>query len=207
MASDFHTLPKLPYSVTALEPYIDAETIMVHHKKHHAKYVKELNEALTHLPEFQDKSLEWLLNHLNAIPDSSRTAIRNNAGGHYNHSLYWQMMSPNNGGSPTGELAKSIKETFGSISKFKSEFEDKGNKIFGSGWVWLIKPSHNSAALEIITTSGHDTPLMERHIPLLLNDVWEHAYYLQYKNSRADYLKKWWSITNWSEVEKRYDNT
>jgi superoxide dismutase, Fe-Mn family len=197
-----HTLPPLPYPTNALEPHIDAQTMEIHHGKHHNAYVTNLNAALEKAPELASKSLEDLLKNLNAVPEAVRTAVRNNAGGHWNHSQFWQTMGPNGGGAPTGKLAEAINASFGDFEKFKEQFNAAGVGRFGSGWVWLVK---EGGKLAITSTPNQDNPLMEgKPAPILGNDVWEHAYYLKYQNRRPDYLKAWWNTVNWSEVGKRF---
>ena len=202
-----HLLPPLLYHVSALEPHIDARTMMLHHDQHHAGYVKALNLALESAPELlEDKSAEWLLQNLEQVPENIRTAVRNNAGGHVNHSLLWRAMSPNagGGGAPSGPLAEAIDDAFGSFEKFKSGFEETGAKLFGSGWVWLVKAAQGNGKLELLATSGHDNPWSQDCFPILLNDVWEHAYYLKHQNRRPEYLKGWWSVVNWTEAARRF---
>jgi Fe-Mn family superoxide dismutase len=194
----------LPYSHAALEPHIDARTMMLHHDKHHATYVASLNEALEKFPELQQRSASWLLLNLAKVPEAVRTAVRNNAGGHLNHSLFWRSMSPA-GGAPSGPLADAIKRDFGSFGQFKAQFDEAGAKLFGSGWVWLARAQKDGGKLQVYTTAGHDNPLMQGHFPLLLNDVWEHAYYLKHENRRPDYLKGWWAVANWDEVARRFE--
>jgi Fe-Mn family superoxide dismutase len=197
-------LPKLPYANDALEPHIDAKTMEIHHDKHHQAYVNNLNKAIEGKPGLEGKSIEELLaNNLAAVPEDIRTAVRNNGGGHANHSLFWQTMGSGGGGEPTGKLADDIKSTFGSFDAFKEKLADAGAKRFGSGWAWLIK--NKSGELEIISTANQDSPLMEGNTPILGVDVWEHAYYLKYQNRRPDYLKAWWDTVNWPEVSKRYE--
>ncbi len=197
-------LPPLPYPSDALEPAIDKQTMEIHHGKHHAGYVNNLNKALEGAPELQSKSLEELLaNQCQIVPDKIRTAVRNNAGGHANHSLFWQIMGPKAGGAPTGNLAAAIKESFGSVDQLKEKLNAAGAGRFGSGWAWLIK---NGGKLEVISTANQDSPLMEGKQPVIGVDVWEHAYYLKYQNRRADYLAAWWSVVNWAEAEKRFNN-
>ena len=197
-----HTLPPLPYPANALEPHIDAQTMEIHHGKHHNAYVTNLNAALEKAPELANKSLEDLLRNLNAVPEAVRTAVRNNAGGHWNHSQFWQTMGPNGGGGPTGKLADAINAAFGDFEKFKEAFNAAGAGRFGSGWVWLV---NEGGKLAITSTPNQDNPLMEgESAPLLGNDVWEHAYYLKYQNRRPDYLKAWWNTVNWAEVAKRF---
>ena len=200
-----HELPPLPYGYAALEPHIDARTIMLHHDKHHATYVNNLNAALAKLPELQERSAVWLLRNLDKVPEAARTAVRNNAGGHLNHSLFWRAMSPKGGAAPTGLLGDAIKRDFGSFEQFKTQFEEAGEKLFGSGWVWLARVQKEGGKLQVYTTSGHDNPMMQGHFPLLLNDVWEHAYYRKHENRRADYLNRWWAIANWEEAARRFE--
>jgi Fe-Mn family superoxide dismutase len=196
-----HTLPPLPYPTNALEPHIDAQTMEIHHGKHHAAYVTNLNAALDKAPEVKDKPLDELLKNLNAIPEAIRTAVRNNGGGHWNHSQFWKTMGPNAGGAPTGKLAEAINSAFGDFEKFKEQFQAAGAARFGSGWVWLVK---EGGKLAITSTPNQDNPIMDgKPAPLLGNDVWEHAYYLKYQNRRPDYLKAWWNVVNWGEVAKR----
>jgi superoxide dismutase, Fe-Mn family len=196
------TLPPLPYAYNALEPYIDQRTMEFHHDKHHAAYVKNLNAALAKYPQLQGKSIESLLQNLDSLPTEIRTTVRNNGGGHANHSMYWQSMAPKAGGEAKGELAKEIAKTFGSFAAFQATFNEVGTKRFGSGWVWLSR--EKSGKLKVASLPNQDTPLMVGEYPLLGNDVWEHAYYLTYQNRRPEYLKAWWNVVNWSEVEKRY---
>lgn len=199
-----HLLPPLPYAVAALEPHIDARTMVLHHDMHHASYVKKLNLALAAAPEsLQGKTADWLLRNLNEVPEKIRTAIRNNAGGHVNHSLLWESMSAGGGGAPSGSLAKGINADFGGFEEFKVQFEAAGSQLFGSGWVWLVRGQHGDGRLQILTTSGHDNPVMQGYDPLLVNDVWEHAYYLKHENRRPEYLHGWWSVVNWKAVEQR----
>ncbi len=202
-----HVLPTLPYAHAALEPHIDARTMMLHHDKHHASYVANLNAALEKFPELQQKSASWLLLNQSKIPEAGRIAIRNNAGGHLNHSLFWRIMSPAGGGAPTGPLADAIRRDFGSFEQFTTQFAEAGAKLFGSGWVWLARVQHDSGKLQVYTTAGHDNPLMRGHLPLLVNDVWEHAYYLKHENRRPDYLKGWWAVANWKEVARRFERS
>jgi Fe-Mn family superoxide dismutase len=204
-----HQLSPLPYAYADLEPYIDARTLMLHHNYHHASYVDKLNTALEPYPELQRRSAQWLLLNIESLPESIRTAVQNNAGGHINHCLYWRGMAPNAGGKPSGALAAALVVQFGSFDEFKTQFEEAGGKVFGSGWVWLVsslQDGSNKQKLAIVTTSGHENPLQKGQYPLLVNDVWEHAYYLKYENRRPDYLKSWWSVTNWQEAEKRFKN-
>ena len=196
------TLPPLPYPNNALEPHIDAQTMEIHHDKHHGAYVNNLNAALEKAPELQGKSLDDLLKNLNAVPESIRTAVRNNGGGHWNHSMFWQIMSPNGGGAPTGKLAEAINKSFGDFEKFKEQFNAAGGARFGSGWAWLL---NDGGKLSIVSTPNQDNPIMDgKAAPILGLDVWEHAYYLKYQNRRPDYMKAWWNVVNWSEVAKRF---
>ena len=199
-----HLLPALPYDYAALEPHVDALTMQLHHDKHHATYVANLNAALEKLPQLLDHSASWLLRNLDKVPEEVRTSVRNNAGGHLNHSLYWQAMSPAGGGEPAGPLAAAIRRDFGNFDKFKGRFSEAGEKLFGSGWVWLARAQEDGGKLEVYTTSGHDNPLMQGHFPILVNDVWEHAYYLKHQNRRSAYLDSWWSVANWQEAARRF---
>lgn len=198
-----HLLPPLSYKYAALEPHIDAHTMMLHHDKHHASYVANLNSTLEAFPELQGRTASWLLRNLGEVPEKIQTAVRHNAGGHVNHSLFWRAMSPTGDGGPTGSLADAIERDFGDFEQLKARFDEAGAKLFGSGWVWLAR-TQREGRLEVSTTSGHDNPLMQGHFPLLVNDVWEHAYYLKHANRRADYLKGWWSVVNWEEVADRF---
>jgi superoxide dismutase, Fe-Mn family len=202
-----HHLPELPYPPDSLEPCLDAATVALHHGKHHASYVDNLNDALKACPRLGAHDATWLLCNLDAVPSEIRTAVRNNAGGHVNHSLYWRSMTPNPVGPPSGRLAEAIQHEFGSLKSFKQRFADAGDAVFGSGWAWLVRDAANDGKLSIQTTAGHDNPIMNGLIPLLVNDVWEHAYYLNYQNRRRDYLDAWWTIVDWQEVSKRYQQT
>jgi superoxide dismutase, Fe-Mn family len=202
VAQKTHELPPLPYAYEALEPYIDSETMHLHHDKHHATYVNTLNTNLEKHADLFAKSVEDLLRGLNSVPEDIRTAVRNHGGGHVNHTMFWQIMGPKAGGEPTGALGDELKKTFGSFDEFKTKFNDAGAKQFGSGWVWLVRG--NDSKLQIISTPNQDSPLLQGLWPIMGNDVWEHAYYLKYKNVRADYLKAWWNVVNWKEVEKRF---
>ncbi len=195
-------LPPLPYDYNALEPHIDTQTMQIHHDKHHAAYVTNVNTALQGQGQFASLSVNDLLRRINEVPENIRTAVRNNAGGHSNHTMFWQLMKPNGGGEPTGELASAIQQAFGSFNDFKAAFNDAGVKRFGSGWAWLILDS--SGKLQVISTANQDSPLMDGNHPIMGNDVWEHAYYLKYQNRRADYLNAWWNVVNWDEVARRY---
>ncbi len=197
------SLPSLPYPSDALEPHIDKLTMEIHHGKHHATYVNNLNKALESAPELANKSLEELLaNNCAIVPEKIRTAVRNNGGGHANHSLFWELMGPKAGGQPSGKLAEAINQTFGSFEKFKEKFTEAALGRFGSGWAWLVKTL--SGRLEVSSTPNQDSPLMEGKVPVLGLDVWEHAYYLKYQNRRADYVQAWWNVVNWAAVEKRF---
>ena len=195
-------LPPLPYDYNALEPYIDAQTMQLHHDKHHATYVNNLNAALQNHSQFAALSVEDVVRRLNEVPDNVRTAVRNNGGGHLNHSMFWQIMKPNGGGEPTGELASAIAQAFGSFDAFKTAFNDAGAKRFGSGWAWLVLDQ--SGKLQVTSTANQDSPLLEGNYPVMGNDVWEHAYYLKYQNRRPEYLNAWWNVVNWDEISKRY---
>ncbi len=197
-----HELPQLPYPANALEPHIDEQTMNIHHGKHHNTYVTNLNAALEGHPDLQNKSVEELVSNLDAVPEEIRTAVRNNGGGHANHSLFWQILSPNGGGEPTGELADAINEAFGSFENFKEEFSKAAAGRFGSGWAWLVV---DNGKLAVMSTPNQDTPLMEGKTPILGLDVWEHAYYLKYQNRRPDYIKAFWNVVNWDEVARRYN--
>jgi superoxide dismutase, Fe-Mn family len=197
-----YELPPLPYPKEALEPTIDAQTMEIHHGKHHATYVTNLNKAIAGKADLEKKSIEELISNMNAIPEDIRGVVRNNGGGHANHSMFWRIMGPNAGGAPTGKLAEDINATFGSFDAFKEKFEAAGLGRFGSGWAWLIV---KGGKLEITSTPNQDNPLMDGNKPVLGCDVWEHAYYLKYQNKRADYLKGWWNVVNWSEVGKIYE--
>ncbi len=201
-----HLLPPLPYDHAALEPHIDARTMLLHYGKHHASYVANLNAALEKFPGLQARSALWLLLNSAEVPASIRTAVHNNAGGHVNHSLFWRVMTPAHGNVPAGPLAEAIDAAFGSLEEFKARFAEAGGKVFGSGWVWLARAQREGGGLRILTTSGHDHPLMQGDYPLLVNDVWEHAYYLKHENRRDDYLNGWWPLVNWEEVGRRFEH-
>lgn len=197
-----HTLAPLPYDYAALEPYIDAQTMQLHHDKHHAAYVNNLNAALEKYSDLQNKSVEELVADLNAVPEAIRTAVRNNAGGHVNHTMFWQIMKPNGGGEPTGAIGDAIVSTFGDFGTFKQRFNEAGVKQFGSGWVWLVVSPGQK--LEIVTTPNQDSPITTKAQPIFGNDVWEHAYYLKYQNRRPEYLDAWWNVVNWEEINRRF---
>lgn len=194
-------LPQLPYAYDALEPHIDKETMNIHHTKHHNTYVTNLNNALQGNDELLAKSVEEVIANLDAVPEAARTAVRNNGGGHANHSLFWQILAPNGGGAPSGELADAINNKFGSFESFKEEFAKAATTRFGSGWAWL---SVSNGELEVSSTPNQDSPIMEGKTPILGLDVWEHAYYLNYQNRRPDYITSFWNVVNWDEVTKRY---
>jgi Fe-Mn family superoxide dismutase len=196
-----HELPALPYAFNALEPFIDEQTMQIHHGKHHQTYVNNLNAALEKHPELQAKSVEELIANLDAVPEDIRTAVRNNGGGHANHTLFWQIMGPNKGGAPTGAVAEAITSKFGSFDAFKEAFAKAAVGRFGSGWAWLVK---SGDGVEITSTPNQDSPLMEGKTPILGLDVWEHAYYLKYQNRRPDYIAAWWNVVDWDAVNKRF---
>ena len=198
-----HELPSLPYDYSALEPYIDEKTMHLHHDMHHGTYVKNLNAALEKHSNLQSKSPEDLLRDLNSVPEDIRTTVRNNGGGHVNHSMFWKIMKPKGGGDPAGPIAEAIKSTFGNFNDFKTKFNDAGTKVFGSGWVWLA--GKRGGEVQIITTANQDNPLSQGLYPIMGNDVWEHAYYLKYNNRRPEYLAAWWNVVNWEEISKRYE--
>ena len=195
-------LPKLPYEYDALEPHIDKETMNIHHTKHHNTYITNVNNALEGHSDLSSKSVEELIANLDAVPEDIRTAVRNNGGGHANHSLFWEILSPNGGGQPTGALAEAIDSKFGSFDAFKEEFAKAATTRFGSGWAWL---SVANGEIEVSSTPNQDSPIMEGKTPILGLDVWEHAYYLNYQNRRPDYISSFWNVVNWDEVSKRYE--
>lgn len=195
-----YSVPDLPYDYNALEPHIDEATMRVHHDKHHAAYVTNANAALEGT-EWAEKPVEDVLQNLSSLPQDKQGPVRNNAGGHYNHSLFWEWLSPDGGGAPSGDLAAAIDSAFGSFDDFKSQFKDAGVKRFGSGWAWLI---HNGSGLAIVSTANQDNPISDGHTPLLGVDVWEHAYYLKYQNRRPDYLDAFWNVVNWSKVAEGF---
>lgn len=194
-----YTLPDLPYGYDALEPYIDVETMHLHHDKHHNTYVTNLNAAIEKYPELAEQSVEELVTNLNEVPEDIRTAVRNNGGGHANHSFFWKIMAPNAGGKPTGAIKDAIDETFGSFEKMKEEFKTAATGRFGSGWAWLVL---NNGKLEITSTPNQDTPLTDGKTPIIGLDVWEHAYYLKYKNVRPDYIAAFWDVVNWDQANE-----
>lgn len=195
-------LPPLPYDYAALEPHIDAQTMRLHHDLHHATYVNNLNAALKKYPNLQNKSVEALLQDLNSVPETIRTTVRNNGGGHLNHTMFWQIMTPQGGGQPTGAITQEITKTFGSFDQFKQQFNQAGAAHFGSGWVWLVR--NKTGQLKITTTPNQDNPIAQGSLPIMGNDVWEHAYYLKYQNRRPEYLSNWWNVVNWNEVNRRF---
>jgi Fe-Mn family superoxide dismutase len=197
-----YTLPALPYPIDALEPYIDSVTMEIHHDKHHAAYVKNLNAALEHHPELQSKDLEGLLWHINSLPSDARVAIRNNGGGHLNHSLFWKIMGPEGGGSPRGQIADAIDASFKDFNTFKKQFSKAALDHFGSGWAWVV---NQNGRLAIETTANQDSPLMDGKSPLFGLDVWEHAYYLRYQNRRTDYIDAWWHVVDWAAVNRVFE--
>lgn len=197
-----HELPPLPYAFNALEPHIDETTMQIHHDRHHATYVNNLNAALEGHADLQAKSLHDLLASIDSVPESIRTAVRNNGGGHANHSLFWEIMSPSGGGEPTGAVAEAINSTFGSYEKFKEEFSKAATTRFGSGWAWLVV---DGGKLAITSTPNQDSPIMDGKTPILGLDVWEHAYYLKYQNKRPDYIGAFYNVINWAEVNKRFE--
>lgn len=198
-----YILPDLPYAYDALEPYIDTETMHLHHDKHHNTYVTKLNEAIEKHPELGNQSVEELITNMNAIPEDIRLAVRNNGGGHANHSFFWKVMGPNAGGEPTGAVKEAINQTFGSFEKMKEQFNAAAASRFGSGWAWLVVDKNKK--LSILSTANQDSPLMEGKTPILGLDVWEHAYYLKYKNVRPDYIAAFWNVVNWEQVNRNYE--
>jgi Fe-Mn family superoxide dismutase len=195
-----HELPPLPYDFNALEPHIDEQTMRIHHGKHHAAYVNNLNAALEKHPELQSRSAEDLLRNINTVPEAIRTQVRNNGGGHVNHTMFWQIMKPGGGGAPNGAIASAIAGSFGGFDSFKDQMNKAGVGRFGSGWVWLVEAG---GKLAIESTANQDSPLMDGKKPIFGIDVWEHAYYLKYQNRRPDYLAAWWNVVNWDEINKR----
>lgn len=196
------TLPPLPYAADALEPYIDKTTMEIHHGKHHGGYVNNLNKAIESAPQLAGKTVEELLaNNCAIVPEAIRTAVRNNGGGHANHSMFWQIMAPKAGGHPSGKLADAIKSSFGGFDSFKEKFSAAAASRFGSGWAWLV---NGPSGLEVISTANQDNPLMEGKFPVIGLDVWEHAYYLKYQNRRPEYVSAWWNLVNWAEADKRF---
>jgi Fe-Mn family superoxide dismutase len=197
-----HTLPPLPYPTDALEPYIDKMTMEIHHDRHHKAYVDNLNKALESAPELQIKSVEDLLRNFKSVPAAIQNAVRNNGGGHANHTMFWEIMGPNAGGVPTGELAGAIQAGFGDFEKFKAKIKEAATGRFGSGWAWLVIGADGK--LQVLSTANQDSPLMDGQTPILGLDVWEHAYYLKYQNKRADYVDQWWNVVNWNAVADRF---
>ncbi|MBC5806804.1 MAG: superoxide dismutase [Candidatus Eremiobacteraeota bacterium] len=199
-----HELPPLQYAYDSLEPFIDTTTMTLHHDKHHATYVSNLNAAIEKHPELGGKSAEDLIRDLNAVPEDIRAAVRNNGGGHVNHSMFWTIMKPNAGGNPKGALADALREAFGDLESFKKLFNEAGTKQFGSGWVWLVRGKDGK--LQVTSTPNQDNPLSQGLYPIMGNDVWEHAYYLKYQNRRADYLTAWWNVVDWDALHRRFDS-
>ena len=199
-----HELPPLPYDYSALEPFLDTQTMHLHHDGHHAAYVKSLNAALEKHPELQGRSAIDLLKNLNGVPEDIRTAVRNHGGGHVNHTMFWEIMKPQGGGDPHGRIADILKNVFGDFANLRQKFNDAGLKHFGSGWVWVAAKDNR---LEVLTTSNQDSPYLEGYYPIFGNDVWEHAYYLKYQNRRAEYLQAWWSVVNWEAINKRLEES
>jgi Fe-Mn family superoxide dismutase len=195
-----YSLPQLPYPYDALEPYIDKMTMEIHHTKHHQGYINNLNSALEKYPEFHNLELEEILRNLNQLPEEIKTAVRNNGGGHYNHTLFWEIMKPNGGGEPEGKLKEEIERNFGSFEEFKKLFSETAIKHFGSGWAWLVITSDKK--LKVYSLLNQDSPLMNGDIPIMGIDVWEHAYYLKYQNRRAEYVEAWWHVVNWDKIEE-----
>jgi len=195
-----YSLPPLPYSYDALEPYIDRMTMEIHHTKHHQTYINNLNSALEKYPEFHNLELEEILKNLNKLPEEIKTAVRNNGGGHYNHSLFWEIMKPNGGGEPKGKLKEEIEKNYGSFEEFKKLFSETAIKHFGSGWAWLVITSEKK--LKVYSLLNQDNPLMNGDMPIMGLDVWEHAYYLKYQNRRAEYVEAWWNVVNWDKIEE-----
>lgn len=195
-------LPPLPYDYDALEPYIDAETMKFHHDKHHAGYTKNLNKAVSQYPELASQSPEDILRSIESVPQDVSTTVRNNGGGYVNHKMFWEIMSPDGGGEPTGAIAEAITASFGSFAAFKEQFSEAGSKQFGSGWAWLVLDPDQQ--LKVIMTPNQDSPLMEGMYPVMGLDVWEHAYYLNYRNERVKYIENWWNVVNWDEINRRY---
>ena len=198
-----HELPALPYDYSALEPFIDTQTMKLHHDMHHGAYVKNLNAALEKYSNLQSKKVEELLRDLNAVPEDIRTTVRNNGGGHVNHTMFWKIMKPKGGGDPSGPIAEAIKKSFGSFKDFQTKFNDAGAKQFGSGWVWLVGKSNGE--FQVISTPNQDSPISQGLFPIMGNDVWEHAYYLKYNNRRPEYLAAWWNVVNWDEINRRLE--
>lgn len=200
-----HQLPPLPYDYAALEPHIDARTMRLHHDRHHRRYVADLNAAVSRFPALQSRSALWLLAHSRKVPPQIRTDVRNSAGGHLNHSLYWRSMTPAGTGGPSGLLADAIDRDFGSLERLKDRFMEAGSRLFGAGWVWLTASEPGCGALQVRVTSGHDNPMTQGYVPLLLHDLWEHAYYLLHEDRRAEFLNSWWRVVDWERAGRRYE--
>jgi superoxide dismutase, Fe-Mn family len=196
-----HEVPPLPYDYSALEPYIDTQTMQLHHDKHHAAYVNNLNAALEKHTELANKPVEQILRNINTVPEDIRTVVRNNGGGHVNHTMFWTIMQPSGGGNPNGDIADLIQGSFGGFDNFKTKFNETGTKQFGSGWVWLVRAGNGE--FKILSTANQDSPLINGEYPIFGNDVWEHAYYLKYQNRRPEYLAAWWNVINWNAVNQR----
>ncbi len=207
VAASLHQLPELPYALDALEPHVDARTLEIHHGKHHASYVDNLNAALEGHPELQERTATWLVLNANKLPDDIRTSVRNNAGGHLNHSLLWKAMAPGARTRPEGPLAEAIERDFGSLGGLRKQLEAVALKAFGSAWVWLARARQDAGRLEVLVSSGHGNPLTQGYYPVLVADLWEHAYYLKHQNRRADYLKDWWNVVDWREAERLFEGS
>ena len=202
-----HLLPALPYDTAALEPHIDARTMALHHGKHHAAYVAQLNAVVGHFPELDTRSATWLLLNPNKLPEEARLAVRSCAGGHVNHSLFWRGMSAKGGGVPAGRLADAIARNFGSFETFKARFEEASSQVIGAGWAWLARSHQNGGLLRIYTTATHANPMLQGHFPILVNDLWEHAYYLKHENRREEYVSGWWAVVDWAEAARRFERS
>ena len=202
-----HLLPALPFDTAALEPHLDARTLALHHGKHHAGYVAQLNAQVEQYPELEGRSAAWLLLNPGKLPEEARVAVRNAAGGHVNHSLYWRAMSAKGAREPSGRLADAIARNFGSFETFRTRFEEAAAAVLGSGWVWLARAQQNGGLLRIFTTSGHANPLLQGHFPVLVNDLWEHAYYLKHENRREEYVSGWWAVADWDEAGRRFEGS
>ena len=202
-----HVLPALPFDAAALEPHIDARTMALHHGGHHGTYVAQLNAAIGRYPELEGRSAAWLLLNPNKLPEEARAAVRSAAGGHVNHSLFWRAMSAKGGGVPSGRLADAIARNFGSFETFRTRFEQAAAEVLGSGWVWLARAQQNGGLLRLYTTPGHGNPMLQGHFPILVNDLWEHAYYLKHENRRHEYLAGWWAVVNWGEAARRFERS
>ena len=202
-----HLLPALPYDTAALEPHVDTRTMVLHHSQHHAAYVAHLNCAVERFAELEGRSAAWLLLNPGKLPEGARALVRDSAGGHVNHTLFWRAMSPAGGGVPTGRLADAINRDFGSLETFKARFEESGIEASGPGWAWLVRSQQNGGRLRIVATSSHANPMLQGHFPILLNDLWEHAHYLKHENRRGEYLRQWWAVTDWAEAGRRFQRS